>query len=471
MRRCRSSARSSPTRSFAPRTALRRASSRARCSASCSRRSRTARTGSRSTSFFTEASSRMQEDLLALSDRARAGTATTAGYVTSASRPSRASGSVCTRGARQRFRECCAWRSIARQPRRCWRRPADAARDEATVGGTSACPSRARASRFPPRTKAESTTPDFSIYTVWTSPTEHHLVFVHPGDEAALRRAPPPDGRACGEPARPRRKRRRLRTGSTRPHVGSRRRCSGSCSAWSGSPFAGPRQSSRSAVPSRRGARRHRADRSRPTRGAALLGAGCARVRPACEWSALRTAARARRRERLARVVPGARAERAACGRRVVAVRDRRSWAVRRYVSKIHGAFRCAPRAAGSRGLPAALRGKVAPRRVAVRVSRATRPTPIRRCWRSWSLRSIRWAWGRRRSSGHCCRSSRSPPRSGCSECGTGAATRSPPSIRSPAAPSISAPSAHCFCSPSPPRGGGANAFSRRPPRPAPLSR
>src|SRR4029077_11508050 len=26
------------------------------------------------------------------------------------------------------------------------------------------------------------TTPDFSIRTVWTSPTEHHLVFLHPGD-------------------------------------------------------------------------------------------------------------------------------------------------------------------------------------------------------------------------------------------------------------------------------------------------
>jgi Dolichyl-phosphate-mannose-protein mannosyltransferase len=30
------------------------------------------------------------------------------------------------------------------------------------------------------------TTPDRSIYTVWTSPTEHHLVFVHPGDEERL---------------------------------------------------------------------------------------------------------------------------------------------------------------------------------------------------------------------------------------------------------------------------------------------
>jgi hypothetical protein len=28
------------------------------------------------------------------------------------------------------------------------------------------------------------TTPDGSIYTVWTSPSEHHLVFVHPGDRA-----------------------------------------------------------------------------------------------------------------------------------------------------------------------------------------------------------------------------------------------------------------------------------------------
>jgi glycosyl transferase family 87 len=31
-------------------------------------------------------------------------------------------------------------------------------------------------------------TPDGSIYTVWTSPTEHHLVFVHPGDEQRYER-------------------------------------------------------------------------------------------------------------------------------------------------------------------------------------------------------------------------------------------------------------------------------------------
>jgi hypothetical protein len=32
------------------------------------------------------------------------------------------------------------------------------------------------------------TTPDRSIYTVWTSPTEHHLVFVHSGDERRLQK-------------------------------------------------------------------------------------------------------------------------------------------------------------------------------------------------------------------------------------------------------------------------------------------
>lgn len=30
------------------------------------------------------------------------------------------------------------------------------------------------------------TTPDGSIYTVWTSPTDRHVAFVHPGDEQRL---------------------------------------------------------------------------------------------------------------------------------------------------------------------------------------------------------------------------------------------------------------------------------------------
>jgi hypothetical protein len=38
--------------------------------------------------------------------------------------------------------------------------------------------------RIPAPHEGGPTTPDGSIYTVWTSPTEHHLVFVHPGDRA-----------------------------------------------------------------------------------------------------------------------------------------------------------------------------------------------------------------------------------------------------------------------------------------------
>jgi hypothetical protein len=37
--------------------------------------------------------------------------------------------------------------------------------------------------RIPGPHEGGPTTPDHSIYTVWTSPTERHLVFVHPGDE------------------------------------------------------------------------------------------------------------------------------------------------------------------------------------------------------------------------------------------------------------------------------------------------
>ena len=36
--------------------------------------------------------------------------------------------------------------------------------------------------RIPSAHQGGPQTPDGSIYTVWTSPTEHHLVFVHEGD-------------------------------------------------------------------------------------------------------------------------------------------------------------------------------------------------------------------------------------------------------------------------------------------------
>ncbi len=40
--------------------------------------------------------------------------------------------------------------------------------------------------RIPAARQGGPTSPDGSIYTVWTSPTEHHLVFVHPGDARRL---------------------------------------------------------------------------------------------------------------------------------------------------------------------------------------------------------------------------------------------------------------------------------------------
>jgi hypothetical protein len=44
-------------------------------------------------------------------------------------------------------------------------------------------PQPSEGERIPAPHEGGPTTPDRSIYTVWTSPTEHHLVFVNPGDE------------------------------------------------------------------------------------------------------------------------------------------------------------------------------------------------------------------------------------------------------------------------------------------------
>ncbi|MGH3136162.1 MAG: hypothetical protein ACRDPV_06690 [Gaiellaceae bacterium] len=62
--------------------------------------------------------------------------------------------------------------------------------DTIVVGG-KALPRPTEGERIPAPHEGGPTTPDRSIYTVWTSPTEHHLVFVHEGDaerHAALHR-------------------------------------------------------------------------------------------------------------------------------------------------------------------------------------------------------------------------------------------------------------------------------------------
>ena len=73
--------------------------------------------------------------------------------------------------------------------------PADSAGKEEPgdmiVVGGRALPRPTEGERIPAPHEGGPTTPDRSIYTVWTSPTEHHLVFVNAGDEerhAALQR-------------------------------------------------------------------------------------------------------------------------------------------------------------------------------------------------------------------------------------------------------------------------------------------
>jgi hypothetical protein len=56
-------------------------------------------------------------------------------------------------------------------------------RGPAVTYGGSTLPEPTEGERIPSAHESGPTTPDRSIYTVWTSPTEHHLVFVHAGDE------------------------------------------------------------------------------------------------------------------------------------------------------------------------------------------------------------------------------------------------------------------------------------------------
>ncbi|HEX5029650.1 MAG TPA: glycosyltransferase family 39 protein, partial [Gaiellaceae bacterium] len=61
----------------------------------------------------------------------------------------------------------------------------DVGADTVVVDGRR-LPRPSEGERIPAPHQGGPTSPDGSIYTVWTSPTEHHLVFVHPGDRARL---------------------------------------------------------------------------------------------------------------------------------------------------------------------------------------------------------------------------------------------------------------------------------------------
>ena len=118
--------------------------------------------------------------------------------------------------------------------------------DTIVIGGRT-LPRPTEGERIPAPHEGGPTSPDGSIYTVWTSPTEHHLVFVHAGDEeryVALHQRMDELRATCRTgPGTP-----RWRSASTSRHAGFRRRFSGSCSGSSVSPFVGPPECSLSSL-------------------------------------------------------------------------------------------------------------------------------------------------------------------------------------------------------------------------------
>jgi alpha-1,2-mannosyltransferase len=136
--------------------------------------------------FFTKASPRMEVDLVALSDRLK-------GWYTN-DRWLREVGLEAVQahpGSYARGVAGSTW-GLLRDP--LYRPPtaprpslqparAGPTRSSATETG-AALPTPSEGEPIPAAHEGGITTPDNSIYTVWTSPTEHHMVFVHPGDEA-----------------------------------------------------------------------------------------------------------------------------------------------------------------------------------------------------------------------------------------------------------------------------------------------
>ena len=142
----------------------------------------TAPTGSTLDEFFSEASPRMQVDLLALSDRLKGWKSNYRWLrdvgVEAVARIRRGTHAE----SRQTFPECSVWRSTARRPRRPSAATGPTAAPTVTVKGRT-LPEPSEGEPIPAAHEGGVTTPDGSIYTVWTSPSEHHLVFVHPGAE------------------------------------------------------------------------------------------------------------------------------------------------------------------------------------------------------------------------------------------------------------------------------------------------
>jgi Glycosyltransferase family 87/Dolichyl-phosphate-mannose-protein mannosyltransferase len=128
--------------------------------------------------FFAHPSARMEVDLLALSDRLKGWHSNYRWLRDIGDEAVRAHPATYSRGVLSTT-----W-DLLRQP--VYRSP-PAARSSrgggSVVVGTETLPKPTEGEPIPTAHEGGVSTPDGSIYTVWTSPTEHHLVFVHPGDE------------------------------------------------------------------------------------------------------------------------------------------------------------------------------------------------------------------------------------------------------------------------------------------------
>src|SRR6266576_2968227 len=126
--------------------------------------------------FFSKASPRMQVDLLALSDRHKGWHSNYSwlrdvGMEAVRAHPARYARGVA--GSVSGMLRVPLYREVASGG-------TTPPRETVDVGGV-VLPVPSEGEPIPAAHEGGVTTPDGSIYTVWTSPTEHHLVFVHPG--------------------------------------------------------------------------------------------------------------------------------------------------------------------------------------------------------------------------------------------------------------------------------------------------
>jgi len=128
--------------------------------------------------FFSEASSRMEVDLLTISDRTKGWHSNYSWLRDVGVEAVKAHPFTYARGV-----TASTWgllhMSVYRVPAST---SAPVSATTRSAGGTE-LPKPSEGEPIPSAHEGGVSTPDGSIYTVWTSPTEHHLVFVHPGDK------------------------------------------------------------------------------------------------------------------------------------------------------------------------------------------------------------------------------------------------------------------------------------------------